>query len=237
MDPDGAALEPIGPRAIPCHAGRVSTIADTAEAPSSPERVEPSSFARRRLWLLAGVVLLLAVAGVVVFRPRAVTPVEFAEFSQKLSTLAAPSDSFMAYDPNLSSYLGSAPQGSWLPVSADTWANTSDPSWWVTSRGWEITVPAGQSAAVCSDVTVWLASTGTALGLTTPGQNETVSGCLSSVATVRSDVGNSNVAWSGRGTRTGDGQPRYLTGAESFTGTHPGEVVIRVTAEATVATR
>jgi hypothetical protein len=80
----------------------------------------------------------------------------------------------------------------------------------------------------------WLATTGTQLGLTTPGQNESLSTCLAVLDTVRSEPGNSNDAWSGRGTQNADGQPRYRTGVETFTGARPGEIVIRVVADATV---
>ena len=45
-------------------------------------------------------------------------------------------------------------------------------------------------------------------------ENESLPACLSALHTVRSDPGNANDAWSGRGTQTGDGELRYRTGAE-----------------------
>ena len=221
----------------PWHDHRVNTVTDTAEAPPAPGAIETSSFRWRRVWLVACVAVVVAIAVALLTRPRAATPEQFTAFSQKLGTLSAPAGSFTPYDPIFSSYLGSEPQGSWVPIARDTWSETEDPSWWMAVRGWELTVPVGHESAVCDDALAWLARTGSELGLTTPGQNESLSACLSALDTVRSDPGNANDSWSGRGTQTGDGQLRYRTGAETFTGTRHGDVVIRVTAEASVANR
>jgi len=223
--------------AVTWHDHRVNTVTDTSEAPPAPDAVEPPTFRWRRVWLVVSVVVVVAIAVTVLTRPRAATPEQFTVVSQKLSTLSAPGDSFTPYDPILSSYLGSAPEGLWVSIARDTWSEAEDPSWWKAVRGWEMTVPAGQGPAVCSDVLAWLTSTGSALGLTTPGPNENLPACLSALDIVRSDPGNANDSWSGRGTQTGDGQLRNRMGAETFTGTRHGDVVIRVTAEASVANR
>ena len=215
----------------------MNTVTDAAEAPASPDTAKTSSIRWRRVWLVTCVAVVVAIAVALLTRPRAATPEQFTAFSQRLGTLSAPAGSFTAYDANDSPYLGSEPQGSWSPIARDTWSETDDPSWWMAVRGWEMTVPLGDESAVCRDVLAWLARTGSELGLTTPGENESLPACLSALHTVRSDPGNANDAWSGRGTQTGDGELRYRTGAETFTGIRHGEVVIRVTAEASVANR
>ncbi len=222
--------------ATSCHDLRVNTVKDRAEAPAA-DTVPTASFRWRGVALMVPAVVVVAIALVILSRPRAATPDQFAAFSKKLDALAAPAESFTTYDPNLSTYLGSAPQGSWSLIATGTWSSTDDPTWWTAVRGWEITVPVGQDRVVCSDALAWLASSGSELGLTTPGQNENLPACLSILDTVRSEPGNANDAWGGRGTQSGDGQLRYRTGVETFTGTRHGDVVIRVTAEASVANR
>ena len=216
----------------------MNTLADTEQGSPAPDAVEGSPVRSRRWWFLVvvAVVIVGAMAAFLLNRPRAAaTPDQFFAFSQKLGALSAPAGSFIAYDPNFSSYSGSAPQGAWMPIARDTWSNTANPVWWIAVRGWEITVPRGHEAEVCGQTVAWLATTGSELGLTSPGANENVPGCLSSVYTVRSYAGAANLAWSGRGTLKGDGQLRYGTVAEAFTGTRTGDVVIRVSAEASVS--
>lgn len=186
---------------------------------------------------MASAVSVGAIAIVILTRPRAASPERFRAFSLKLGTLSAPAGTFTPYDPSSSSHLGSEPQGSWLPIATDTWSDTEDPSRWMAVRGWELTVPVGQGPAVCRHVLAWLATTGSELGLTTPGQNEDPSACLSALDTVRSNPGNASDALGGRGLQTADGQLRYRIGVETITGTRQGDVLIRVTAAASVANR
>jgi hypothetical protein len=212
-------------------------VLDTAQATPAPDAAGASPLRSRRVWLVAAVVVVGVLAVSLVTRPRAATPDEFTAFSQRLGTLPAPGGSFIPYDPVFSSYLGSEPQGSWVPIAQGTWADTEDPFWWAAVRGWEATVPRGHEAGVCGEALAWLTRTGSELGLTPPGHNESLTACLSSVDHVRSNPGIVSDSWSWQGTQTADGELRYRTGAETFTGTRYGDVVIRLKAEASVANR
>lgn len=209
----------------------------TAEASATSDNGPTPSLRWRLVALVVLAVVLVAIAVTASTRSKAVTPEQFVAFSERLGTVPAPAGSFTPYDPTLSSYLGSEPQGTWSLIATDTWSNTEDASWWTAVRGWETTVTVGQERIACGDALAWLASTGKALGLTTPGQNEDLAVCLSVLDTVRSEPGNANDAWGGRGMQSADGQLRYRTGVETFTGTRHGDAVIRVTADASVANR
>jgi hypothetical protein len=176
---------------------------------------------------------VVAAFAAVHYQHRAVTPTEFATFAQKLDTLSAPAGSFTPYDPIVDGTYGSTPQENWTLIGTRTWSSTSDPTGWVAVRGWQATVTPAQEAATCRSVLSWFATAGSQLGLSTPNPNETESTCHMVLATVRSSSGSD--AWSDRGTQTADGQPRYRTGAETFSGPVPGQVTIRVEADATIA--
>ncbi len=214
-------------------------VTDTAFAPGAGDAAEAESTrSRGRRWVAAAAALaVVAVAVTIVARPRAATLEEFATSAQKLDSLSAPAGSFTPYDPTWDGAYGSALEDSWSQTGTGTWSSTADPNWWVAVRGWKAPVAAGQEPATCRAVLGWFATTGRELGLATSDQYETLSTCLSALDTVRSTPGAASDAWAGRGTQSADGQLHYRIGVETVTGPVPGQVILRVEADATVANR
>ena len=224
-----------------CHPRLMSQVREDAVAPPAPDSPRANVVRRRRVWfavaVAVAVVFAVVITLVVVTRPRAATPEEFAAFSQKLATLQAPVGAFAAFDPSTSSYRGSQPQGTWVPTGSGVWTDTQDSTWWVSVRGWQASVPVGQEHVACRAALDWTALANSTLSLVEPGQDGILAACLAAIVAVRTDSGVIDDVWTTRGIQTADGQMRYRTGGETFTGERPGEVVLRVTADATVANR
>jgi hypothetical protein len=215
------------------------SILDSVAQPAE-QAVAPRWWRRPgRVALALGAFAVVAVGSFAIQRDARISEADFAAYSHQLGSLSAPVGSFTPYDPTVDGTYGPVQSGSWNYLADDIWSSTERPEWWVSVRGWTTTVASDQGPASCRAVLDWLSASGTTLGLSAPGENETLATCLTIFDEVRTVPATTNIsdAWGGRGGQTTDGQPRLRTGVEMSNGTEPGQVVIRVEADATVAHR
>jgi hypothetical protein len=211
----------------------MGSVLGSLAAPDVPDTAARRRWPRR--YLLVAVLVVVALVGVWLSRPKATEPDAFAAFAHRLDGLPTPGPPFTSYDPSIDGVDVLAPEGSWVGSGPGTWSSTVDPHWWISVHGWTATVPADRAAATCRGAAQWLAGAGTALGLPADGSGSGVPGCLSAVATVRSSSGSVSDAWSDRGSQAADGHPRYRTGVLVSGGPQPGLVTVVLLADATVA--
>jgi len=222
------------------HPARCQTHAmqtEFAEPDVVPPDTQPSSAARPwRAWLIASIIIVLVLAGTGVLRwHRSTSPSQFATLSAGLGAVTAPSGAFSAYNPTFEQ-TGPvlATPNAWTLLTASIWTNTADPHWWVSVRGWQISVNAQQQVAACREMVAWLNHSGRQLKLGRPAGSVTAASCERTLNAARTQ-GGTDAGLAGVGRQTSDGRARYGVFAEAMSGPKPDQVTLLLVANASVS--